>query len=198
MSILDVINSVCDVVSLDQFGSVYGSSDPQASTMLEMAKIGGEEIAGRFDWKCLEKVSPIEQIPSPLPEDYDRMIDGGAVMSVIGDFYRPVKNPSQWTVIKRVASVTPFFYLNGQKIEFSPVADAVGGTLTYITKNWIIGSDTKGKTDWSSDDDTVAFPEDLLVLDLIWRWKRQKGLAYDDPLAEFEAALGAATEEDRG
>lgn len=198
MSIIDVINSVCDVVNLDQFGSVYGSGDPQAASMLEMAKIGGEEIAGRFDWKCLEKVSPIEQIPSPLPEDYDRMIDGGAVMSAIGDFYRPVKNPSQWTVIKRVGSVTPFFYLNGQRIEFSPAADAVGGTLTYITKNWIIGSDGKGKTDWSSDDDKVAFPEDLMVLDLIWRWKRQKGLAYDDPLAEFEAALGAATEEDRG
>ncbi len=198
MSILDIVNGVCDVVSLDHFDSVYGSSDPQAMTMLEMAKIGGEEIAGRFDWKCLEKVAPIEEIPSPLPEDYDRMIDGAALMSAIGDFYRPVKSPSQWTVIKRVGSLTPFFYLSGQKVEFSPTGDAVGGTLTYISKNWIIGDDGVGKADWSSDDDKVAFPEDLMVLDLIWRWKRQKGLAYDDPLAEFEAALGAATEEDRG
>lgn len=198
MSIIGIINSACDVVSLDQFASVYGSSDSQAMTMLELAKIGGERIATRYDWRCLEKVEPIALSPHTLPDDYDRLIDGGAVIGADGDFYRPVKNPSQWAVVKQVVSVQKFFYIAGKKLEFSPAAAAPGGSVTYITKNWIIGDGGTGKTDWSSDDDKPAFPESLLVLDLIWRWKRQKGLAYDDPLAEFEAALGAATEEDRG
>lgn len=198
MSILDIINEAADVVSLDRFDSVYGSSDPQAMTMLEMAKIGGQRIAARFDWRALEKTDPIVISPYAMQEDYDRLIDGGAVIAGDGDFFRAVKSPSQWSVVKQVPSAQKYFYLSGQTIQFSPEAAAPGGRVTYISKNWIIGDDDLGKSEWGSDDDKPVFPEHLLTLDLIWRWKRQKGLAYDDPLAEFEAAIGAATEEDRG
>ncbi len=41
-------------------------------------------------------------------------------------------------------------------------------------------------------------PEDLLVLNAIWRWRRQMRKAYDDHLAEYEARLIAAVAADQG
>ncbi len=197
MTILEVVNSVCDVTALDRFTSVYGTSSPAALTMLELARVGGKEIAQRLDWKALQRMKIVDVTPLPLPTDYDRMIDGGAVMSADGVFYRPVRSPSQWAVVKQVNSVQPYFYLAPLTIEFSPAAAAMGGVVTYISKNWIVGDNGEGKTDWSADDDRVAFPERLLNLDLIWRWRRKSGLNYDDHLAEFEAALGSEAQEDR-
>lgn len=198
MTLLTSINEVCDVVSLDRFTSVYGSNNPAAQTMLELALLAGQEISERFDWKALERSDTAAGSPYTLPTDYARLIDGGAVMGGDGSFARPVKNPSQWTVVKQVPSTQPYFYLSATSMAFSPASTGVGALVTYITKNWIKGSTGTDKSSWSADDDTTAFPERLLTLDLIWRWKRQKGLTYDDPLAEFEASLAAATQEDRG
>ena len=198
MSILNVINEVAEVSSLDRFDSVYGADKPAAQTMLQLAQVGGKEIAQRVDWKGLQRVKIVDVTPLPFPADYDRMIDGGAVMSATGEFYRPVRNPSQWAVVKRVGSAQPFFYLSSSAIEFSPGAGAMDGVVTYITKNWIKKDSGEGSDVWTADDDTVFFPERLLRLDLIWRWRRKAGLNYDDQLAEFEAALAAEAAEDRG
>ena len=198
MTILTAIDEVCDVVSLDRFGSVYGTNNSAAQTMLELALLAGQEIAERFDWKALERTVTAAGSPHVFPPDYARLIDGGAVMTATGEFVRPVKNPSQWSVVKQVPSSQPYFYLSKTDISFSPASAGLGAMVTYISKNWIIGNTGTEKTTWSADDDAVVFPERLLVLNVIWRWKRQKGLAYDDPLAEFEAALAAATSEDRG
>lgn len=198
MTVLTAINEVADVVSLDRFTSVYGTNDPAAQTMMELALLAGQEIAERFDWKALERTETAVGSPHPFPSDYARMIDGGAVMTADGDFVRPVKNPSQWAVVKQVPSSQPYFYLSKTDVAFSPASAGTGAIVTYISKNWIVGNSGSEKSSWSADDDAVVFPERLLVLNIIWRWKRQKGLAYDDPLAEFEAALVAASAEDRG
>lgn len=197
MTVLSAINEVCDVVSLDRFVSVYGSNDPSAQTMLELARLAGQEIAERFAWKALQRSDVTSSSPFPFPSDYDRLIEGGAVFTALGDFARPVKNPSQWAVVLQVPSAQAYYYLSTSGLSFSPASAAVGAVLTYVSKYWIAGNDSVAKADWTADDDAPVFPERLLVLNLIWRWKRQKGLNYDDPLAEFEAALAAATEEDR-
>lgn len=198
MTVLTAINEVCDVVSLDRFVSVYGSNNQAAQTMLELAKLAGQEIAERFAWKALQRSDTAAASPHPFPVDYDRLIEGGAVFTAAGDFARPVKSPSQWAVVLQVPSAQPYYYLSTAGIAFSPAGAAVGALITYISKNWILGNTGTEKADWTADDDAVVFPERLLVLSLIWRWKRQKGMNYDDPLAEFEAALAADTEEDRG
>lgn len=50
----------------------------------------------------------------------------------------------------------------------------------------------------TADDDRTLFPERLLAKGILWRWKRQKGLPFDDSLAEFEADLLQEINADRG
>lgn len=198
MTILSVVNEVCDIVSLDRFTSVYGSGNPAAQTLLELAKLAGEEIVDRYDWKALERSAVAASSPLAIPSDYLRMADGGALRTAAGAFFRPVKNAAQWAVVQQVPSSQPYTYVSKTSIAFSPASAAVGAVLNYVSKFWIVASGGAEKATWGADDDGVVFPERLLTLNVVWRWRRKEGLNYDDQLAEFEAALSNATTEDRG
>ncbi|KQW62702.1 MULTISPECIES: hypothetical protein [unclassified Ensifer] len=198
MTLLSAINQVCDVVSLDQFDSIYGSNDPNARTMVALAQEAGDEIARRADWQQLLKERVALSSPEPLPEDYERLTPGGAVRSAAGAFYRPITNSSQWAVIVGVVSAQPYFFIKGNQILFSPAATGVGSVIEYVSKFWVL-HDPDGPGDTlEADDDTTLFPERLLVKGILWRWKRQKGLPFDDNLAEFEADLLQEINADRG
>lgn len=198
MTLITAVNEVCDVVSLDQFDSVYGADDANAQTMLALAKEAGDEIARRVDWQSMLKSETAGVSPFELPEDFQRLIPGGAVRTAAGAFCRAITVGSQWSVIAASASIQPFFFVRGDTMLFAPVDAAVGAVVEYVSKNWIIGDPYEERDTFQADDDKVAFPERLLVKGILWRWKRQKGLPYEDNLAEFEADLAQEINADRG
>ncbi|WP_085032308.1 hypothetical protein [Ensifer aridi] len=197
MTLLSAINEVCDVVSLDRFSSVYGSNDPNAQTMVALAQEAGDEIARRADWQKTLKSHTAATSPENFPGDFQRLTPGGAVRRSDGTFIRPVTNSGQWAVIVGVPSTTAYFFMKGGQFLFSPTAAAVSAVIDYVSKNWILNGSTERAT-FSADDDTTLFPERLLVKGILWRWKRQKGLPYEDNLAEFEADLVQEINADRG
>ncbi|WP_026621290.1 hypothetical protein M728_001858 [Ensifer sp. WSM1721] len=198
MTLLTIINEVCDIVSLDRFDSVYGTNDPNAQTMVALAEEAGAEIARRADWKQMLKAHVVSASPEILPADYQRLAPGGAVRAVDGRFFRAVTNGAQWAVIVGVASAESYCRLSGREMFFSPATAAAGATIDYVSKNWVLGDPYEERDTFRADDDTTLFPERLLVKGLIWRWKRQKGLPFEDNLAEFEADLLQEINADRG
>ncbi|MEI2296787.1 phage adaptor protein [Ensifer sp. MJa1] len=198
MTLLSVINEVCDIVSLDRFESIYGSNDPNAETMVALAQEAGEEIARRSDWRRLLKQQVAIISPMTLPADYQRMTPGGAVRTASGTCFRPIANSSQWAIVDGTASAQPYFFLRASQILFSPAAAGVGAVVDYVSKNWVLGDPYEERDTLKADDDGTVFPERLLCKGILWRWKRQKGLPYDDSLAEFEADLLQEINADRG
>ncbi|MCA1403699.1 hypothetical protein I6F26_03665 [Ensifer sp. IC3342] len=198
MTLLSAINEVCDVVSLDQFESVYGSSDPNAQTMLALAQEAGDEIARRADWQRMLAQHTATASPENLPSDFQRMTPGGSVRKSDGTFVRSVTNSGQWAVIVGIPSTTAYFFIKGAQILFSPASAAVGAVIDYLSKNWVLTDPGGPQATLTADDDTTLFPERLLVKNIIWRWKRQKGLPFEDNLAEFEADLEQEINADRG
>lgn len=198
MTLLTVINEVSDVVSLDRFDSVYGTNDPNAQTMVALAEEAGAEIARRADWRRMLKAHVVSASPEILPADYQRLAPGGAVRAGDGRFFRLVTNGAQWAVIVGIASPERYCRVSGREMFFSPAAAAAGATIDYVSKNWVLGDPYEERDVFRADDDTTLFPERLLVKGLIWRWKRQKGLPFEDNLAEFEANLLQEINADRG
>lgn len=198
MTLLTVINGVCDIVSLDRFDSVYGTNDPNAQTMVALAQEAGGEIARRADWRRLLKSLAVSASPELLPSDYQRLAPGGAVRGADGGCVRLVINDAQWAVVAAVGSQAPYCHLRGKEMLFSPAASAAGATIDYLSRNWVLGDPYEERDVFRADDDTTLFPERLLAKGLIWRWKRQKGLPFEDNLAEFEADLLQEINADRG
>lgn len=80
----------------------------------------------------------------------------------------------------------------------SPASAGPGTIIDYVSKNWVLGDPFEQRDTLKADDDRPLFAERLLAKGILWRWKRQKGLAYDDSLAEFEADLIQEINADRG
>lgn len=197
MKIIDIVNDVCDVVKLDRFDSVYGANDENAQTMLTLAWEGGCEIARRVDWRELVKTFPVVSAPSAFPADFQRVVMGGSVMTAAGDFVRPVSNRGQWRFISAHPSAQPYYFLSETGIDFSPASAAIGASLLYLSKEWVRSSTGSTSAAIQSDDDEPIFPSELLVKNLLWRWRRYAGLDYSDHLAEFEADLGQYENSDK-
>lgn len=194
MSFIAVVNNIADTVGLDRFTQVVGSGDPNAQTMLTLANEAGNEISKRVDWERQIVEFPFGVSPTPLPADFQRIAPGSGVR--VGTLYaRPVTNSGQWGVIKSSGSTIPYYFISNSVIQVSlPTSNM---TLSYISGNWVINTSGFWRT-FMADDDTTTFPETLLQKNMMWRWRRQQGLAFDDYLAEFEADLAAEIKADRG
>lgn len=195
MTIKDVINNACDILALDRFDTVYNNA--KARELLQMAKAGGDEIVRRVDWSKMLKIATLPSSPAPIPSDFQRLVPGGGITTPAGEPIRPVTNSAQWAVLQRVNTAQPYFFEGGAAFTFQPVGAGIGASILYVSKNWI-KSGTTEKDTFGSDADTILFPERLLEKNIIWRWKRQQGLVYDDNLAEFEADLVLEIKADRG
>lgn len=197
MSLISVINEVCDEVTIDRLDAIYGNADPDALTMLDLAQQSGDEIARRADWQALLRTATIVASDASLPSDFQRLTSGGGIRASTGQFIRSVTNSGQWAVVSRLTPAQPFYFISSGKIRVAPASAAAGVIMDYLSKNWIQNGATF-KDRYAADDDTAVFPERLLMKNVIWRWRRQKGLAYDDQLAEFEADLVSEINADRG
>lgn len=97
----------------------------------------------------------------------------------------------EWQTI--VSGICPV----GPRIRFRVMADSTGVdkfwiqpppgvaqtdviAYEYISKNICNSSLGVGQTVWTADSDVYLWPEDTLVLGLIWRFKRAKGLDYGE------------------
>lgn len=194
MTIKTVINNVCDIISVDRFDTVVNNDKAQA--LLRMAKAAGDEIARRVDWSRTLKTSTLGT-PALIPSDFQRLIPGGGITTAAGAPVRPVTNGAQWATLVSSNTSQPFFFESSDRFLFQPSSAGAGASLLYVSKFWIL-SGTTPQENFTSDDDAILFPERLLEKNVIWRWKRQQGLVFDDNLAEFEADLVQEIKADRG
>ena len=153
----------------------------------------GKDINRRAEWSKATASFDITNASSiTLPADFQEMSDEGAV--VLDSAYyspaRPVVSPELWQFLEKFPSEQIYYHLKGGSLFFS---SPVTATVRYVSTFWIIGRDAI-----NDNADVPVFPDSLLSRATIWRWKRQKGLPYDDILAEFEADLEAAIKADRG
>jgi hypothetical protein len=67
----------------------------------------------------------------------------------------------------------------------------------YISKNWILGVDgTTYKQYFTLDTDTILLPESIVLMGLRWRWKKEKGLSYDEDFRTYEMQVQDALSRD--
>jgi hypothetical protein len=69
----------------------------------------------------------------------------------------------------------------------------------YVSKNFILDEDTVTyKSIFDDDDDEILLPHDIVSADLLWRWKKEKGLSYAEDFNSCEALIADALGRDGG
>lgn len=188
MSAETVLKNVLSEVGLTKTSpSLSADTDLDVVQLRTFMNATGNELAQRVDWPELftEETVAESGTEEALPSTFLRLTQGTPVR--LGGTFVPVRiitNPADWEFATTTAPSLVYGRLGEGKIQFSSTLSATGAVMNYISNQWVTG-----KTEVTDNGDSFKVPERLLELGTIWRFKRQKGLAYDDWMQEYEAAL---------
>lgn len=191
MTLLSMAQGLAKNVGLRPPEAVIASANREMVEALQFANETGEELARRVDWGRLHALTTITGDGTnktfDMPAGFSRLSPGIAVLfgSAI---VRPLTR-QEWTGLVPVSGTPRYFLLEGNKLTLWPyMANAEVATIKYQSKNWT----SAGNATFMADDETSLINEDVFLKGLIARWRRQKGMPYQDEEAEFEAALSDA------
>jgi hypothetical protein len=195
MTVLQAIQDATALVNVKKVVSI-SSTDETALKFIALANIAGDEIASRADWSAMLGVH--NATAGALPADFLRLVPGGAV-NLTAPVAAPVRGPlssDQLASIARLGATTALYYgfANSGVVYSRALAGGEVVELRYVSRNWL----SSGANRIVADSDTTRFPERLLTKGIVWRFKRDAGLPYEDELAEWEADIALEIRQNRG
>lgn len=159
-----------------------------------------DELQKRIDWS-----SPIgKQIiitgdgseNYSLPADFVRMTDDGLAVYETTTTRRAgiaVDSDGAWTHLKEIGTAggSRYYRIKGYEgnytIDFyrNPTSsDSI--TVSYVSDVWMKNSAGVEGSAFTDPDDVVVYPRRILELGIVWRFRKRKGLPFQDIMAEYE------------
>ena len=201
MPLLDVVTYFCQRTNLPVPATVIGSSDQQVLQVKALLEEEGIDLTKRI----ASQATTFEASITTLAVE-----DQGAITAYATNGFSFIKNRTiwdrssrlpivgpldgeDWQMLKAVVSTGPRYQyrLRGNHLLINPIPTAgLSWYFEYGSKNWILGADgTTYKQFFTLDTDTLLFPEDLVLMGLRWRWKKEKGLEYAEDFRTYEMQL---------
>ncbi|ACI54031.1 conserved hypothetical protein [Rhizobium leguminosarum bv. trifolii WSM2304] len=206
MSLLTIIQNVCAEIDLDPPTAVMSSADPQIMQLRILSTRAGRDLVREHDWSALMVrrqfvATGANPEPAEPPDDWNRFAANAKIWNAsrLWQLNGPVE-PQTWQrqTILNSNPVPQIWRMAGGKLDIYPNVSGETMEYAYISGFWVaVNGGATTAANWANDTDTARFPEDLLELSLIWRWKRAKGLDYGEEIASFERSKEAAIGADR-
>ncbi len=188
MTLLTIAQGLAKNVGMQSPSSVVGNAARSWVEALQFANETGEELARRVDWGQLQASATLTgdgtNLTHSLPAGFGRLSKGAAVKAGA----TPIRSLSraEWGTLTPAQGTPRYFLLEGDDMTLFPyLANLATVSVSYQTKYWT----SAGAAAFTADDQTSLIDENLFLKGLIARWRRQKGMPYQDEEAEYEAAL---------
>lgn len=203
MTLLSACQDAAARLGLSALSAIVSvTNDPNASTLLALAKQEARELSERHNWTILLREhtwtsAATETQAGGLPSDFARFIDETFWNRTAR---RPVYGPlteAEWQTLKAQGTLAlpDRFRLRGGSMLLAPVPTA-GWTYAYE----YISADRWGtdKEDPTVDTDACVLSEALLADGLVWRWKQSKGFDYAEDFTTYQRNVANAIHRDGG
>lgn len=194
-TLLELMQAVCRELGLQVPNAVVSSQDPQIMQLLGILNRFGKDLVRVFEWQELTFNAGITTAKGvrlyDLPADWNRQVP---TTEWKASNNWPVRGPTSgrnWAAYKASyvnSGIDTRFRIIQNKIEL--LDDPIDGdvlSFEYISKNWVERSSGLRTDAFESDDDSYVFPEELMQEGLRLRWKKAKGLTYDQ--ADYDDVL---------
>jgi hypothetical protein len=202
-------NALVEIGGVEVPSSFVGSGNLTAKQCLALLLAGGKSIERTNRWSALIDTYTFTTVANQASYDLPSDFRAFANMSQWDrTFNRPMMGPTPalvWQFMKsgiaQGATIDRWFRIQGGKFFIHPTPQADGDTIAfdYYSKNWIIKqSDNSYVNTFFSDNDEVRIEEDLLTLDLKWRFLQAKGFPFEAEYKIFEATRDECLADDGG
>lgn len=189
MNLKDILTAVMEDCGFKPPAAFVTSSNDAERALVAMASRSASTIS-KWQWQALRVTKSYTLTASEsydLPNDYDQLVNNTA-WSQSGN--RPLELPTNdqmWTYLQNHTGSTGLRYkakIIGDKLQvLNPNAGDVV-SFDYISNKPVIGADGERKSRFNSDGDLWLLDDHMLILDITWRFKRLRGLDYQDDLSE--------------
>lgn len=208
MTLLSIIQSVAPRVGVPKPSAVIGSQDLQIQQLKAFADESGLHLMRYHDWQDLivqisATADGTQIIPGTMPADYDRLINDSQIWNT--SINTPIIKSGQrrWRFLLQYggnAGVGGFYRILASQLNILPkVSSGDIIAFEYISQNWAADSGGTGQANFQADSDTTVFKEELMALEIIWRYRKAKGLAqYAEDMATAEREKEKIAAADRG
>jgi hypothetical protein len=182
------------------------SSDTKILEILALSNNSGKDLALKFDFPELSQEATFTTVNN---------LDQGLLTTVVstGDYLRMIPetmwdrtadqkitgpaSPTDWQAMIANSSAGPpyVFRIRNRRLYIGPSAIASGNTVAfeYYSSFWCETSGGTGLSAWAADSNVGRIPENILELDVIWRWKQAKGFEYAEDLETAGQAIDTYT-----
>lgn len=199
MSLLSIIQDAArhPSLTLPVPVSVVGNTASNAPAFLMAAKEELDSLATRASWAKLTRehtftttATAVQLTASAFPVDFERMINETMFnRTTRRKFWGPL-TPEQWqqTQASLTTLVDPAYRIRGTTILIHPTP-ASGDTIAYeyLSKyKTRRASDNVEQESWVADTDTCLFPEAVVTMGVVWRYRKGKGFPFSNELEEYE------------
>lgn len=171
-----------------------------------------DELQKRLDWSGpIGKQTVITGDDSEnyaLPTDFVRLTNDETAVYETTTTRRaavPVDSDGEWVHLSEIGTAggSRYYRIKGYEGAFTmdlyrnpTSSDSI--TVSYVSDVWMKSSGgTEGKL-FTNADDVVLYPRRILELGIVWRFRKRKGLPYQDILAEYEGWIATTANRMRG
>lgn len=195
LTALEIVQAACGEIGIVAPTVGFTNTDPQVIQLCALLNRSGRDLFRRHNWRRLAvdytfTTVATEEQTGCIPSDYDRMFPDAIFNRTTTRKVYGSLTEEDWQKYKAYpvyTSVSPAYIVREGELYLSPAPEA-GQTLAfgYVKNTWALSAASVPQTKFSADTDTARLDDDLLTLDLIWRWKRAKGFDYAEEFATFE------------
>jgi hypothetical protein len=201
MSVLTIIQNVAASANIPVPSAVVSSTDASTMQLLRLFYKEGQALRRSIDWVLLletETFVASASIDQGIPTDFFRMTKTPEIWNDSTNL--PLIGPvsaRDWTALNAVtvSTLSQYWRFQSNNLQIYPPRNGDTIRFDYIKANWI---DNGLQEDADEDDDNVLFPEELMELGILWRWKQAKGLDYAEEMRDYELAKMAFTVQQEG
>lgn len=197
-TLLSSCQDASDELGIASPSSIIGATNEDARRLLNAARREVNFLSNKYDWQSTIKSSDIVTVSGQesydLPGDYRRDLmqttyDNSNQYRAVPLSYRNY-NKLKFG-IDGTADINSYYRIIGDKIRFLPENVATGSTITfdYVTKDIVCSASGVPKSDFTVDSDTHVFDDEMVILGIIWRFKRMRGETYNDDKNDYNIHL---------
>lgn len=206
MTLKTLINDAQDILSLPTSSVVVSSTDPNVRMLKTLANREGKILARAYPWQAITTEQTFTSVAATIqtgavPTDYDRIINKSMFNRTQQRRCTGPLDPEEWQSQQALTTslLTDAFRFRGDDILITPTPEA-GDTYAYeyVSKNWCQSAGGTGQDAWAADDDTAKLDEELILLGVIWRFRKARGFDYSEEFNTYEFEVAQAKMRDGG
>ena len=196
MTLLTICQDAANLIGITAPDAVTSSTDTSTIQLEACANQEGRSQVQKYSWEVLIQegshttvAAESQGAMTTIATDFGRF-SNQTLWNRTADrrYYGPI-TAAAWQRILAVVSggIANYFRIRGGNLLMHPTPTAGESVkFEYVSKNWV---DTAGGTSanadkFSGDSQTTVLEEELVLLGVVWRFLKLKGLPYDQQFVE--------------